>query len=222
MMKALRRICVVLLVALSALPMIASAENVTFESFCEAENLDSVDVQAWLEIPDTNVSYPVMQHSQDDSYYLDHDCHGKPDNYGALFTESVYNRFDFSDPVTVIYGHRMNNGSMFGKLQKYYSGDFGRYKTVNLYLRGGEKRSYTVFAAVIQPDTHILHYNNFYSQRVFNRYFDGVYATRKLGIVLDQENRPEFGDQVLILSTCIKGDSAQRYLVMAKLNDETE
>ena len=213
------RMCLLSLLILMLLAACAAAET-TLESLCKEIKLESADVQAWIEIPGTNVSRPVMQHSQDDTFYLDHDCHGKPDNYGALFTESVYNAFDFSDPVTVIYGHRMNNGSMFGKLQKYYSGNFEKYRTINLYMPGGEKREYTVFAAVLESDHHVLHYNNFYSKRVFNRYFDSVFSTRKLGIVLDEEMRPDSDDKVIILSTCIKGDSSQRYLVMAKLNEE--
>lgn len=217
----LLKICLVLLLTMLLLGASASAVEATFESFCTDLKLESADVQAWLEIPGTNVSHPLMQHAQDDTFYLDHDCHGKPDNYGALFTESVYNDFDLNDPVVVIYGHRMNNGSMFGKLQKYYSGDLEKYQSVKLYMPDGTCREYTVFAAVLQNDTHILHYNNFYSKRIFDRYFDSVYSTRKLGIQLDPENRPEYGEQVLILSTCIKGDSTQRYLVMAKLNKET-
>ena len=218
-MKTLK-LCSVCMLILLLLMGSAPAEEMTFESFCQKEKLESADAQAWLEIPGTNISYPVMQHSQDDSYYLDHDERGRPDNYGAIYTESLYNAFDFSDPVTVIYGHRMNNGTMFGTLQKYYSGGFDKYRTINLYMPGGVKREYTVFAAVISSDAHILHYNNFNSRRVFNRYFNDVYATRKLGIMLDHQLRPEPGDQVIILSTCIKGDASQRYLVMAKYNNE--
>lgn len=212
-MKCIRAAWICLLVLLMSA---AVAENL--ENRCEDIKLSSTDVQAWLEIEGTNISHPVMQHSQNDAYYLDHDVYGNPDSYGALFTESVYNAFDFSDPVTVIYGHRMNNGTMFGSLQEYYSGAFETYKTIDLYLPGGQNQQYTVFAAVLQPDAHILHHHNFYSERVFNRYFEQVFSTRKLGIVLDESQRPQWGDKVIILSTCIKGDSSQRYLVMAKLN----
>ena len=221
-MKILKRLGMLLL-ALALVFTAASAEDETaFDRFCKEIKLENPDTQAWLEIPGTNISYPVMQHAQDDSFYLDHNCHGKSDSYGALYTQSQYTYFDFSDPVVVIYGHRMNNGSMFGTLQKYYSGSFDEYRTINVYLPDGEKREYTVFAAVIYDDLHLLHYNNFYSWRVFNRFFDDVFATRKLGIMLDPQMRPEPGEQVIILSTCIRGDSSQRYLVMAKLNDENK
>lgn len=216
----IRKFCAVcMLIAL--LVGSACAEEKSFAGFCSEIKLESADTQAWLEIPGTNISHPVMQHAHDDAYYLDHDPHGNQQNYGALYTESRYNAFDFSDPVTVIYGHRMNNGSMFGTLQKYYSGGFNEYRTINLYMPDGTKREYTVFAAILAADTHILNYHNFTSMRVFNRYFDEVYATRKLGIMLDHQLRPEPEDQVIILSTCIKGDASQRYLVMAKLSNET-
>jgi len=217
-MRQLRLCCICLLAFLLATSG-ALAEETTFERLCREEKVVIADAQAWLEIPGTNVFHPVMQHAQDDAYYLDHDAQGNSDNYGALYTESVYNTFGFDDPVTVIYGHRMNNGSMFGTLQKYYSGNFEKYRSVYLHMPDGERREYTVFAAVIQSNLHILHYNNFYSPRVFTRYFNDVYSTRKLGIVLDEQMRPQPGDKVIILSTCIKGDSNLRYLVMAKLNE---
>lgn len=199
----------------------AAAEEKTLSDFCKKAKIKSENVQAWLEIPDTNISLPVMQHPEDDGFYLDHDEHGKSDNYGALFTEAHYNAFDFSDPVTVIYGHRMNNGSMFGTLQKYYSGAFDRYPSIFLYMEG-EKREYEVFAAVLYSDLHILHYNNFNSPRVFNRFFDSIYATRQLGMMVDRQLKPEPDDQVIILSTCIRGADEQRYLVMAKRKTYTD
>lgn len=220
-MRAVTIGCAMLLAFALCFSAATAEEATTLESLCAEIALESADVQAWLEIPDTNISYPVMQHLQDDEYYLDHNCYGKADNYGAIYTQSEYNAFNFSDPVIVIYGHRMNNGSMFGTLQKYYSDSFDEHRTIYLYLPNGEIRTYTVFAAMSYSDTHLLHSNNFYSRRVFNRFFDEVFATRKLALRIDQAMRPQPEEQVIILSTCIKGDSSQRYLVMAKLNEES-
>lgn len=219
-MRILKRLSALLMAVALCFAAASAEEQTAFERYCEEIKLENSDTQAWIEIPGTNISYPVMQHAQDDKYYLDHSCHGKNENYGALYTESQYNQFDFSDPVVVIYGHRMNNGSMLGTMQKYYSSAFDQYRTINVYLPSGEERQYTVFAAVLCSDLHLLHYNNFHSPRVFNRFFDDIFATRKLGITLDHQMRPEPDEQVIVLSTCIKGDASQRYLVMAKLNDE--
>ena len=78
------------------------------------------DIYAWLEIPDTDISYPVAQNA-DDTWYLTRDIDGNYSSDGTLFTESAYNGTDLTDPATVIYGHRMNSGAMFGTLQKTYS-----------------------------------------------------------------------------------------------------
>jgi len=78
------------------------------------------DIYAWLEIPDTDISYPVAQNA-DDTWYLTRDIDGNYSSDGTLFTESAYNGADLTDPATVIYGHRMNSGAMFGTLQKTYS-----------------------------------------------------------------------------------------------------
>lgn len=64
------------------------------------------DIYAWIEIPDTNVNYPIVQSADDDSYYLNHTIDGQEGYPGSIYTEKV-NAKDFSDFNTVIYGHDM-------------------------------------------------------------------------------------------------------------------
>ena len=49
------------------------------------------DIYAWLEIPGTNVSYPILQHPTEDEYYLRRNYKGEDDKEGCLFTECSYN-----------------------------------------------------------------------------------------------------------------------------------
>lgn len=190
-----------------------------FHSFLQEAQLENKDVCAWLEIPGTQISYPVLQHPQDDAFYLTHNELGQEDANGALYTEAKYNAADFSDPLTVIYGHRMNSGAMFGTLQKEYSGpaSFEAHRRVLLHLPD-ETLEYTVFAAVPYNRVHILHYYDFSWYRVFRLFFDDVFATRSLIAITDAQARPEFGQRVLVLSTCVPGDKSQRFLVMAALD----
>ena len=74
-------------------------------------------MQGWLILPGTMVDYPVMHTAQED-YYADHSYDGQSDVYGALFLDAE-NADDFSDPLSVIYGHDMRNETMFGDLPKY-------------------------------------------------------------------------------------------------------
>lgn len=75
------------------------------------------DMKGWLVIPGTSIDYPVM-YSEDEDYYIDHSYDQKDDVYGTPFLYSG-NAPDFSDDVSVVYGHAMNNGTMFGSLRSF-------------------------------------------------------------------------------------------------------
>ncbi len=194
-------------------------ENVTFETLLN-EHMDQVNrehVAAFLEIPGLDLLLPVMQHPEDNGFYLKHNALGEESDSGALYTEFTYSSFDFSDPVTVIYGRRMEDGSMFGSLQEKFSGTFEDLREIRLYLPDGTQE-YTVAAAVPFSNTHIMYSYNFRIGRIYEAFFDEVYATRRPGAQLDFEMRPESGEKALILSTGLRGDVTQRYLVIAKIN----
>ena len=79
---------------------------------------ENSDVYAWIYVPGTNVDYPVLQHPEDDTYYLEHNMDGSKGLPGCIYSESV-NTKDFTDPNTVLYGHNMKNGSMFASLHNF-------------------------------------------------------------------------------------------------------
>ena len=76
------------------------------------------DIYAWIEIPDTQINYPVVQGGDDDAYYLNHTIDGTEGYPGSIYTERI-NAKDFSDFNTVIYGHNMKDGSMFMGLHNF-------------------------------------------------------------------------------------------------------
>ncbi len=179
------------------------------------------EITAWLEIPDTYIDYPVLQSKTNDKKYLNRAYDGSWYLGGALFTESTYNADDFNDPVTVIYGHTMPWGILFGTLQENYSDAraFARNSDIKLYLPG-EVRHYTVFAAVPYSKMHVLHTYDFTDDYLYNRFFRGVSRIREIGANLNKDAFPEAGDRVLILSVCLSEDTARRYLVMAVYNED--
>lgn len=208
------RLCAALLVLWAVWSAAACAES-TYDTLCKQNNVHTEDVTAWIEISGASFSQPVMQHEQDDSFYSEHDASGKSSSVGALYTQASYNAADFSDPVTIVYGSSQTMGAPFRDLQEMYSGSFDAYRDILLHLPE-ETVSYRVFAAVPYQSIHILHYYDFSQERRFNAFFDDVFSTRLLGMHLDMENRPGADDSVLILSTGLRGDRMQRYLVMAK------
>ena len=187
------------------------------DSLCTAAGIDNPHVAAWLEIPEAGLSLPVMQHPQEDAYYSKHDAKGNDWALGCLYTQHSYNAADFTDPVTIIYGSSASRGAPLRDLQELFSGRFDELRLIRLHLPEGTQE-YRTFAAVPYSSIHILHYYDFHSQRRFNGFFDSVFSTRALGMHLDEDDRPEpENDRVLILSTSLRGDKTQRYLVMAKL-----
>lgn len=75
------------------------------------------DIKAWLYCADTPIQEPVVQ-SADNEYYLRRLPDGTYNRSGTLFLDYRC-ASDFSDAVSVIYGHNMQNDSMFGTLVKY-------------------------------------------------------------------------------------------------------
>lgn len=173
------------------------------------------DIYAWIDIPNTDISYPVVQSATDDSFYLDHDSDKKKSANGAIFSEHMYNDTTFDDNVTVLYGHNMKSGAMFGDLQPLYrnSENLKVYDEIIVYLPHKEVH-FQVFAAMQYSRMHLLHYYQTAKKGAFNLLIDDIYSTRNLNMTLIEELKPQFGDQVVVLSTCLSGNNDYRYLVM--------
>lgn len=95
----------------------SSQQNIPLAVDFDALRMQFPDAVAWLYCPDTVISYPVM-HADDNETYLYALPDGTSNRAGSLFLE-CQNRADFSDGNSVIYGHNMKNGTMFGTLTKY-------------------------------------------------------------------------------------------------------
>ena len=193
----------------------ACAEDVRYDELCAGSEAQRENVTAWLEIPGAGICEPVMQHPEDDAFYSKHDPAGAESGAGAVYTQATYNAADFSDPVTVIYGTGSVEDAAFRDLQEIYSGRFDECRTILLHTPEGTAE-YEVFAAVPYTALHILHYYDFSVERRFNSFIDGIYSMRVLGMHLVEEDRPESGEKLLILSTGLRGDKMQRYLVLAR------
>ncbi len=200
--------------------IVAVEEPEPYVSPIDFESLQAMnpDIYAWLEIKGTDITYPLLQSAEDDAFYLNHDSEKNWSADGSLFTESRYNGRDMADPVTLVYGHHMRSGAMFGHLERDYTDqDFLEdHAEITVYTPEAELH-YGVFAAVPWTGEHLLYYNDFSDEAVFERFFASVLRVRDLRARFKEENAPAVGDRVLILSTCLTADNKQRFLVMAKL-----
>ena len=80
------------------------------------------DVQAWISMDGTNIDYPVLQ-GKNNMSYINTDVYGKFALQGSIFMDSRSSP-DFSQKYTILYGHHMDGGKMFGDLDRYKDRDF--------------------------------------------------------------------------------------------------
>jgi len=175
------------------------------------------DIYAWLFIEGTDISYPVVQ-STDDSFYLDHDENRESNAEGTIYSESAYNGTAFEDSITALYGHHMKNGRMFGNLQATYSDpeQFEKYRDIVIYTPEKELH-YRVFAAVPYDNRHIPYCYGRDGERGVIGFLQSLTSGKSLDAIIDEEEMASSEDKLLVLSTCLKGDRTRRYLVVAKL-----
>lgn len=179
-------------------------------------NLDALrevnpDVVGWIMIPDTVISYPVMQ-GTDNDYYLKHTWDGKRYAVGSIFLEHLCSP-DLADFNTIIYGHNMNNGSMFASLREYRNQEHWE-KHPYVYIRSDEGvYRYEIFSSYLASVKSNAYGIEFVSDNTRNRFLTEITGNS----VIDTGVTPEITDRVLTLSTCSGRSTASRWVVHARL-----
>ena len=184
------------------------------------EELQAVnpDVYAWITVPGTDIDYPILQHASDNTYYLMHNIDGSYGYPGCIYTENM-NSKDFTDNNTVIYGHNMKNGSMFAQLHKFEDPDFFKENREVLIYLPDEVLHYTIFAAHIYDDRHLLYSFDFTDPEVYQKYLDSIFSIRDMSANIDKDITVTTDDQIITLVTCIGSQPNNRLLVQAVLTD---
>ena len=167
------------------------------------------DVLGWILIPGTRVSYPVVQ-GTDNSYYLDHTWRGGKNSVGAIFMD-YRNSGDLSDFNTILYGHRMNNRSMFGTLSQYKSRSYWQaHPYVYLTDDSGTHRSEIFAAGEVSVDSDVYRLG-LRSSSGRQSFLDSCLSLSALNTGVT----PHVYDKVLTLSTCTGNGHATRWVVQA-------
>jgi len=167
------------------------------------------DVAGWLLVPGTGISHPVLQ-GPDNDYYLKHSWERKWSSGGAVFLDCRCSR-DFDGFHSIIYGHRMNNGSMFGSLQRYEDPDFWRDNPSVYLATDGAVYRYDIFA-VWEPSVTSPVYGVLSGTQEERREFAALCRSSSQ---IDTGIDPGPDDRLLTLSTCTERGHATRWVVQA-------
>ena len=188
----------------------------TEEGYLDLDSLHRInpDIYAWLDIPGTDISFPILQSAEDEYFYLSHNESKEADDGGCIYTE-YFNRKDFSDPNTVIYGRNVDG--RFALLHQFQDRDFfDANRTLNIYLEDRVLR-YQIFAAYNYDDRHLIKIYDFWDKDIFSSYLETVFSQRAMDAYVDDSAEVTAEDKIITLSTGVTGQDDRRYLVQAVL-----
>lgn len=179
------------------------------------------DVYAWITYPNTAINFPILQREKDMEYYLNHDIDGNATEYGSIFTQPL-NSKDFTDPVTVVYGHNIKKTDvMFSNLHKLEDREFFENNPEFTIYLPDKILTYEI-VSVYEGDNKLIPATyDFANGAVQQEYFDGVLNPEGKIAVREGATLTAGQDKIVQLSTCtIPSNPAKRFLVTGKLVKE--
>lgn len=177
---------------------------------------ENEDIYAWIYIPNTQVDYPILQHPTENDYYLSHNLDGSSGYPGCIYTQ-LLNGKEFRDANTVLYGHNMKNGTMFGSLHEYEDNTFFEENPYVYIYTPDKVLVYEIFAACTFSDAHLLYTYDCTKEEKFREYVDDLTGVRDMNSHVRSDVDVSYGDFILTMSTCIRNQPTQRWLVTAVL-----
>lgn len=169
------------------------------------------DVVGWIRIEDTVIDYPIVL-GEDNDFYLEHLPDGTSNKAGSIMMDEA-NSGKFLEAVNILHGHHMRNDTMFGRLDDYAKEKFYQaHAVIQLFTPAGDY-DVAVFAACTVNGYTFGYPTFFEDEAAFMQFIrKAVSATP-----YETEIEVEYGDRILLLSTCAYSYSGARYVVMGKI-----
>ena len=169
------------------------------------------DIVAWVWVPGTTISYPVLQ-GENNQQYLNRTYTGTVANAGSIFMD-YKNAPDFTDPNSIIYGHNMRSGNMFGALQAFREQSYADEHPYFCVITPEGQLNYDIFAVTV-VDMHSDVYTIAFGQdKTFADFMDLV-ASQNL---IEADVEVAEGDRICTLSTCTSVVWSDRLVVLGRL-----
>lgn len=165
------------------------------------------DFVGWLLLSEAGIDYPIVRGSDNDRY-LRTTFEGSANPAGSIFMDAG-NKRAFDSSHVILYGHNMQNGTMFGKLYLYLDAAYREENPViSVTTADGEQLQYIIFDAKIVTTADSCYRIDFKNETEFSEFSHGLGA-------------PADAVSLLTLSTCAeRGDQDERIVVHAALLPE--
>ena len=185
---------------------IEETEEIVNIQIKDLQNDVNNDIVGWMDIPDTRIDYPFVI-TDDNNYYLRRDLYGKQAAAGSLFMDYRCDK-DFNNFNTIIYGHNMKNGSMFGDLKLFADEWFFESNTRGTVALRDKTYTAEFFAyMVIRADDNLI----FDTSAERGEFFAHIKKNAR------HYREPDMDGRVLTLSTCSYEFNDARIVLLANL-----
>ncbi len=169
------------------------------------------DLVGWLKVPALDLSYPVVQ-GKDNDYYL-HNSFEKEELFSGCLFVNYENKGDFTDKNTIIYGHNMRSGAMFGSLKQFLNEDvYNKSKYFWIYTKDIIFLYRIISVREVPNDSEVYQYA-FANKKEFQSFLD---KAMKDSEVDNSTVSVTTDDYIVTLSTC-STYSTSKFVVQGKL-----
>ena len=176
------------------------------------------DIVGCLEIEDTTINYPVLQ-GTDNEYYMTHNYKKEKTRNGSIFLSKDY---DWNIPSSnlLIYGHNLQNGTMFQELLKYEDESFYNEHPTISFTTGDEEAEYEIIAVFksrvyYKSEKNVFRYYYFVNAQSEDEYNEFIRSAKKESLY-EIDATAEYGDQLITLSTCSYHVKDGRFAVVGR------
>ena len=177
------------------------------------------DFDAWLKIDGTEIDYPVMYTPNDPERYLHKDFYGADSYDGLPFIDARCCDISNCSDNTIIYGHNMKDGSMFGTLTDYENSDYCKEHPIIRVGTSEGEYDYEIMSVfydrVYYADEDVFKFYNFIDASDEKSYDDAISQYIKKSLY-DTGITAEYGDKLITLVTCTYQVENGRFVVVAK------
>lgn len=171
----------------------------------------SPDSVGWIWSEGTPINYPIV-HGDDNVFYIEHLHNGEFNLNGAIFVD-CREKSDFTEKNTIIYGHNMNDGSMFASLRNYRDAAYYPEHPC-LYISTPDKYyRVDIVAGLITEPTSYIYAFEFEEEEQFLAYIESA----KADSTFESPVEVDVDDQIVTLSTCTYEIDDGRYVIIGKL-----
>ena len=154
------------------------------------------DCIGWIYIPDSNVNYPVVQTDNND-YYLKRLFDKTWGHSGTIFLDAE-NDVSLTGRHSILYGHHMKNGTMFGDVENYEKQEFADQHPTGYLVTLDSKYELQFFAGYVTDTLNDCWEIEFENDAVFEQWLKDA----KDRSAFQSEITPEITDRIITLSTC--------------------